>query len=119
MRCRARQVAGAAGEEVEPLLEPFEDRLRREQLHARGRELDREREPVEAAADPGDRRRVFVGELEAGLDRLRPVEEELDRGRARETGVAIAVGVGQRERRHRELALLAEVQRGLARHERL
>ena len=113
-----RQVVGAAGEQVEPLLEPAEDRLRREQLHARGRELDREREPVEAAADPGHRGRVLVRELEARLDRLRPVDEELDGRRARERAVAVAVRLGQRERRHRELALLAQAQRGLARHER-
>ena len=60
-----RQIVGAAGEQVEPLLEPAEDRLRREQLDARGRELDRERQAVEAAADPGHRGRVLVGELEA------------------------------------------------------
>ena len=60
------QVARAAGEEVEALLEPREQRLRREQLRARGRELDRERQPVEADADLGDRGRVRVREGEVG-----------------------------------------------------
>ena len=68
------QVAWAAGEEVEALLEPGEQRLRREQLRAGGGELDREREAVEADADLGDRGRVRVRDGEV---RLRP------RGRAR------------------------------------
>ncbi len=43
------QVAGAAGEQVEALAEPRQDRLRRQELHARSRELERERQPVEPA----------------------------------------------------------------------
>ena len=49
------QVAWAAGEEGQALPEAREQRLRREQLHSRGGELDRKRKPVEAAADLRDR----------------------------------------------------------------
>ena len=49
-----RQVARPGAEEVEALLEPGEQRLGREQLRASGRELDRERQAVEADADLGD-----------------------------------------------------------------
>ena len=52
-----RQVAGAAGEERQPLLEPFEQLRRRERLHPRGGELERERQVVEAAADRSRRPR--------------------------------------------------------------
>ena len=64
------QVSRAAGEEPQPLLEPLEDLRRRERLHARGGQLERERQVVEPPADLGD---GLVG-LEA---RARP------RGRAR------------------------------------
>ena len=73
------QVARAAGEQVEALLEPGEQRLRREQLRARGRQLDRERQAVEPDADLGDRRRVRARDGEVGLDRLRALDEERDR----------------------------------------
>ena len=73
------QVARAAGEEVEALLEPGEQRLRGEQLGARGGELDREREAVEADADLGDRGRVRVRHGEVGLDGAGALDEERDR----------------------------------------
>ena len=41
-----RQVAGAAGQELQPLLEARRDGLRRQELHPRRRELDRERKTV-------------------------------------------------------------------------
>ena len=109
------QVAGAAGQQVEPLLEPAQDRLRVEQLHARGRQLDRQRQTVEPAADRGDGLLVLGRELEAGLDRLRTIEEELHRGNVGERHVPAR----QIERRDRKLVLLAKMQRRLARHEHL
>ena len=48
----------AALEEVEPLPDPLEQLLGAEQLHPRGGELDREREPVEAADQLVDGGRV-------------------------------------------------------------
>ena len=48
-------VAGLGLQQRQPLAQALEDRLRREQLGARGRELDRKREPVETQAELGDR----------------------------------------------------------------
>ncbi len=107
------QVAWAAGEEVEALLEPGEQRLRREQLRAGGGELDREREAVEADADLGDRGRVRVRHGEVGLDGAGAFDEERDRLVLRERRDRGQVrGVGQVERRHRVLVLAREVERG-------
>ena len=72
-----------------------DDLLRRQQLHARSRQLDRERHALEAAADLGDRADVVVGELEARLGLLRALDEELHRGR---------VGRGRRPARARRAA---------------
>ena len=74
-----RHVARPAREQVEALLEPREQRLRREQLRARSRELDRERQAVEPDANLGDRRRIGVGHGEVRFHRTRAVDEERDR----------------------------------------
>ncbi len=106
-------VPWAAGEEVEALLEPGEQRLRREQLGARGRELDRERESVEADADLGDRGRVRVGDGEVGLDGPGAFDEERDRLVLRERRDRRQVRrVGQVERRHLVLVLARRGERG-------
>ena len=61
-RSRRAASAGAAGrragraEQIEPAREPVEDLLGGEDLDAGGGELDRQRQPVEAAADLGDMR---------------------------------------------------------------
>ena len=57
-----RRIARTAGQERERQLEPLQELLRAEQADPRRRELERERETVETAADRGDRRRG----LEAG-----------------------------------------------------
>ena len=89
------QVARAAGEEVEALLEPGEQRLGREQLRTRGGELDRERQAVEADADLGDRRRVRVRDREVGLHGPGALDEERDRVVLRERRRARAGGPGR------------------------
>ena len=55
----------AALQQVEPLPEPLEDLPGREHARARGRELDRERQVVEACAELGD----LVVRLEPGAER--------------------------------------------------
>jgi hypothetical protein len=52
---------------------------RRQQLRARRRQLDRERQPVEPAADAGYLRRARSVELEAGVDRAGAGREEPQR----------------------------------------
>ena len=43
-----REIARARREEIERVAEPLQDRFRWKDLHARGRELDRERKAIEA-----------------------------------------------------------------------
>ena len=87
-RLLARVGVAAALEEVEPLREALEDLPRRERLRARGGELDRERQVVEARAELGD----LVARLEPGA-----LAEERD-------------GLGRGERRHRVLDLALDAQ---------
>ena len=77
VRCRSGQVARAAAQDVEPPRQPIAQLLDREQAQPCRRELDRERQPVEARADLRRPRRVLVGQ---GRSRVAP------RSRARRTG---------------------------------
>src|SRR6185437_12924968 len=74
-----RRIAASAGEKSERALRAFEDLRRREQLRARGGELDGERKPVEAAAQVGDGLLVVRGDGEVRRDRTRALDEQLDR----------------------------------------
>ena len=114
-----REVAPPALQHVEPFLEPPPQLVDREQRDARGGELDRERQPVEPAADGGDVGSVLVGELEVGPQRARALDEQLDRLRCERVFQRdCAIPGGQRERRHREQPLAAHAQRRTAGHER-
>jgi hypothetical protein len=75
-----RQVTGTAGEQLEPALEPAEQRPDGEELHPHGRELDRERKAIEPAADLRD----CLVRFEVRPDGPRPLEEELHRIRLRQ-----------------------------------
>ena len=90
----------AAGEQGQPLLEPFEQGRRREHLHARGSQLDRERQAVEAPADLGD----LAVRGEVGATASGPLHEQLHR-------FPLA------QRVDRDLPLAVDVQRLAARHE--
>ena len=109
-----RRVARTGGEEVRFPFEAREDLGRREQLRARGRELDRERQSVEPAADLRDFRCAGRVELETGIDRLRPRREQPQRVGLNER-LERKVGVRGVEGRHRILALRREPQRRAAR----
>ena len=109
-----RLVARAAREQLEAALQPGEQRLRREQLRPRGRQLDRQRQTVEADADLRDRRRVRRGDGEVGLHGPSALDEERD---GLELGEVSRVGHG--ERRHLELPLAREPERRAARGQQL
>ena len=108
------------------MLEPAEDCVGTEQLHARGRKLDGKRQALEAGADGGDRRRIGVGDREVGPDRHGPGNEEPDRligvqgGEIRRRVAAEASAIvaaemprvgRDREARNRELLLAGDPQR--------
>ena len=76
-RLLARQRrAIAAGQQTEAIGQPRRDLLDRQRAHARGGQLERERNAVEALADAGDRRRVVVGDRERRLRRQRALDEQ-------------------------------------------
>ena len=66
----------AAGQQAEPVVEARRDLLDRQGPDPGRGELDREGDPVEAAAELGDRAGVLVGQGERRLDRLRPLDEQ-------------------------------------------
>ena len=68
----------SAGEQAEPIVKAIADLIDREHFRARGGELDRQRNAVEAPADLGDSCGVRGCELEIPDDSLRPIDEQLD-----------------------------------------
>ena len=91
---------------------PPRQRSRREQLDARGGQLDGERQPVEMTADLRDRRRLRVVGVEAGHDDAGTLDEQPNGRRRRQRGrCRRAGGIGQRQRLDRLLALPAQVER--------
>ena len=68
----------AAGEEAEPLVEPFEDLRRVEAADACRGQLDRERDPVEAPADIGHGSRVVRVDHESRLLQANAFHQESD-----------------------------------------
>ena len=79
-----RQVAAAAGQQGQPLLEPGQERRRRQDLHPGRGKLDGQRQAVEAAADGGDGGGVCCSQREVRQARLRALDEERDRGDPRQ-----------------------------------
>ncbi len=113
-------IARPAGEEVEALLQARQHRLRGEELDPRGRELDRERQPVEAIADLRHRRRVLGGDGEVGTHGRRALDEETHRVRLGEHLERRKTRrIGKVERRDGELLLSRDAQRRAARCEDL
>ena len=103
---------------VETTSEPGEQRSRIQQPAARRRELDGERQTVEAPADLRDGHRVVLGQGEVVADGLGPVDEESHGGQRGQLLHARSI----RERRHREradrvLPLGPQPEGGAARHE--
>jgi hypothetical protein len=70
-----RRIAATADEERERLVEPADELRGRVSAHARGRQLDRQREAIQTAAELGDGTVVDEG----GIDRERTVDEQRDR----------------------------------------
>jgi hypothetical protein len=73
------QVARAAGQEREATLQPRDERCRREDARPRRRQLDRQRQPVEAPAEGGDGGGVGIGQREGRIGGAGTLDEERDR----------------------------------------
>ena len=113
VRWRSGRSRAPLREDIEPAPEAVAQLGGREQSKPRGRELDRERQPVEPRADLADDGGRLVVEAEA-RPRLTPaLHEERDRRGAHRAGRAGR----QRERRHGQELLAADPQCLAARHE--
>ena len=101
-----RGVARTGAGRAERCLEAVGDLGRRQQSAAGRRQLDRQRQPVDAPADLSDRGSVAVAEVKAGVVGSRALAEQRDSvGVSQFSRTMGCPGLGQRERRHR-IALL-------------
>ena len=128
-----RDVAGSDRQQLEVMLEPSQDLIRRQELDPRRGELDGKRHPVQARRDPGHRGRIGVRDGEGRSDGRRPRDEQPDRlelGQCLEIELAQgarqvqaldlgqAAGVGRRRQaRHRVLLLTRDPERDARRDE--
>ena len=104
-------VPRSAGEEPKAIAEPREHGLGREDVDAGSRQLDRQRQTVQAGTDLGHGRRVLVGHLEIGFDPYRSLDEERDRLVLREAlGTFVEARIGRGEGWHRVFSLPVDPQ---------
>ena len=114
--CRRRVTRGA--EHAKAVVEALRDRRGTKCPQAPGGELERERQAVEAEADPRDVHGVLLVEREARRSRLRPLDEE-PHGLVVEEPARLEclLGVGDVERRNPEHDLARHTQRPAARRQ--
>src|SRR6185369_16193238 len=109
------QVPRAAGQQRQAVLQPREQARRREHRQAGGRELERQRQPVQAAAYLGYGGCVGFGQLEAGLGVVSAGDEEGDRRHGSErVQIDASAPLRQRERGDSDYFLAADAQRPTA-----
>ena len=105
------QIARPSCEQLKPVRKPRQHRARRQELHARSGQLDRQRETVQPGANLRDDCRVLLRQLDIGPNRLSTLEKESDRripcqfGKLREP-----LGIGCRQWRKWKLALAPNVE---------
>jgi hypothetical protein len=105
-----RQIAGPAGEQIEPMFDARAKFTRRQDLHAGGCQLDRERQPVEPAADVHDRLGVPRGQREVRASGRRALHEQRDRRRLHQHRRRGGTRDRQRQRRDVEFVFAVDVQ---------
>ena len=109
--------ARAARQQAEAIVEPFGELRDRERAHARGRQLERERDPVEPATDPRNRSGRARIEREVRVRRARALDEEPPRvGREHALRVGLVLG-GEREGRDPPARLALDSERLAARRQ--
>ena len=111
-----RDVLRAVGEQGEAAAEPGQQRLRRQHGHPGGRQLDRQRQAVQAPADLHHRGRVLVGQHDGRAHRRGSLDEEpdglvLDQRRCRHR----PGGIRERQRRDGQDVLTGDPQQRAAR----
>ena len=110
-----RQVATAAGEQAQRVLQPGQDRFRRQQLDPRRGQLKGQRQAVQLAGDLGDRRRVLLVDGEVRQHRGGPLGEQAHRlAPGQRFGRGTGARVRDGERRDRAFLLAGDPQRRAA-----
>ena len=115
----ARRAAGSPGKDGEDVVEPLRQLGGRQNPHPRRRQLYRQRQPVQAAADLQDGGGVVVADPERGPHELRPLFEEPHRVRGGQRGSGRGPGGGlvrgqrrwQGQRRDRPAAFPLDAER--------
>ena len=79
VRCRSGASRSPPARSASGAAESFVDLGGRQHVHTRRGELERERQPLQRAANRGDVAGVLVGELELAVDAPRPRDEDRDR----------------------------------------
>src|SRR5829696_7610807 len=108
-----RPVALAPTQEPQSIGQASEERYWVEQAQTRRRQLERERQAVQAATDFGDDGRVGFGQYEAGVGGSCPLHEERDRIGLTEL-FGIIGAARQLQWRHRQHLLAAQPERSAA-----
>ena len=114
-----RQVTAPAGQQPQRMLQPLQDRLRRQQPDPRRSQLDRQRQAIQPAHDPGDRGGVLPAHGEARHHGRRPLGEQPHRltGHGRPGRCRRARGLlWEGQRRDRAFLLARDAQRRAAAH---
>ena len=105
------QITRAARQQPQPVVEPGQQRLRRQHPDPGSGKLDGQRQSVQPAADLRDGPGVVAGQLEVRSRGVRPLREQPDRGvLLRGRGVRIRPGLRHREGWHGKLMLTADPQ---------
>ncbi len=111
-----RQVARAAGEQLQRAAHPLQDGRRRQHPDLRRRELDRQGQALQPPADLHHRGQVLLGQGERAGRRPGPVDEQPHRAVVPHR-VEGDVPVGDRQRLERERVLTADPHRRPAGHQ--
>ncbi len=108
-----RRVPAAADQQTQRILQPREDRLRRQHLDPRGRQFDRQRQPLESLHDSRDRRAFSSSMAKPGTRAAaRAANSCADSHAATDASRRAPVPpAGTRSGGHRELLLARQVQR--------
>ena len=115
VRCRSG-TSRAADQQAQRVLEPRQDRRRRQQLHPRRRQLDRQRQPVEASHDPAIAAAFSSSTVKPGTEAAaRAANNCTDSQPATDAAETADPRLRNAQRRHRELLLPRQVQRRAAR----
>jgi hypothetical protein len=114
----SRRVGWATAEEWQGSFEPLQQTLRSEQCDARRRQLDRQRQTVEAATDCSHRRGGGLRQDKVGDGRLCPFHKQPNCGQCRDSRQALILPLdGRSQRRDSEAVFTPQPEGRATRHQ--